>query len=106
MEGIFDGVAEQELKKLSFHDQHVPYFIQLTYDTNPLRKRELKDNMSLGLPFRGPVVALTYGPETALSAPALDVDTTILRPLMEFVKLLWEYDDPVFIEVGHYSKVG
>jgi hypothetical protein len=64
------------------------------YDTNPLGKRELKDSMSFGLSFRSLVVALAYDPKTALSAPS------ILGPLMEFVKLLREYDGPVFVEVG------
>jgi hypothetical protein len=64
-------------------------------------KRVLEDNMSLGLPFRGPVVALAYDPETALSAPALDVDTTIIGPLMNFVILLREYHGPIFIEVRY-----
>jgi hypothetical protein len=103
MEQFFKGVPEGELKKLSFHNRNVPFFIQLNYDTNPHGKRELADNMSLGKPFRGPVVVLAYDPETALSAPALDVDITIMGPLMEFIKLLREYDGPVFIEVRHHD---
>jgi hypothetical protein len=98
---LFDGVPEHELKKFSFHDRNLPYFIQLRYDTNPHGKRVLKDTMSLGLPFRGPVIALAYDLETALSAPALNVDTTIIGPLMDFVKLLREYHGPIFIEVRY-----
>jgi hypothetical protein len=97
--GMENFFPDGETKKLSFHNRNVPYFIQLTYDTNPLGKRELPGNKSLGRPFRGPVVALAYDPEKGLSGPAEDVDTTILGPLGEFVRLMREYNGPVFIEV-------
>ncbi|KAF1832595.1 hypothetical protein BDW02DRAFT_502684 [Decorospora gaudefroyi] len=97
-EHLFPGVPDADIKRLSFHDRFLPYFIQLAYDTNPDKKRELEENRSLGRPFRGPVVALAYDAETGLSAPALDVDTTIMRPLMQYVELRREYDGPIFVE--------
>ncbi|KAF1936417.1 hypothetical protein EJ02DRAFT_87387 [Clathrospora elynae] len=100
MARCFPGTPERDIKTVAFHNRYLPYFIQLSYDTNPESKRELKENSSLGLPFCGPVVALAYDPETALSAPPLDVDTTVLRPLIEYVKLRAEYGGPVFVEVS------
>ncbi|CAG5172686.1 uncharacterized protein ALTATR162_LOCUS7508 [Alternaria atra] len=98
LEHHFTGASAQEIKRLSFHNCYLPYFVQINYDTNFRRERALAENKSFGLPFRGPVVVLTYDLEIALSGPALNVDTTIMGPLMDYVKLCHEYDGPKFIE--------
>ncbi|KAI4925900.1 uncharacterized protein J4E92_006636 [Alternaria infectoria] len=94
----FPGVPAQEIKKLSFHNRYFTYFIQINYDMNAKRERALLENKSLGLPFRGPVVVLAYDLDIALSGPALNADASIMRPLMEYVQLLREYDGPKFVE--------
>ncbi|KAI4617735.1 hypothetical protein J4E83_006067 [Alternaria metachromatica] len=94
----FPGVPAQEIKKLSFHNRYFPYFIQINYDMNVKGERALFENKSLGLPFRGPVVVLAYDLDIALSGPALNADASIMRPLMEYVELLREYDGPKFVE--------
>ena len=96
----FPGVPTQEIKKLSFHNRYFPYFIQINYDMNAKGERALVENKSLGLPFRGPVVVLAYDLDIALSGPALNADTSIMGPLMEYVELLREYDGPKFVEVS------
>ncbi|KAG9188594.1 hypothetical protein G6011_07299 [Alternaria panax] len=98
LEHYFPGVPAQEIKKLSFHDRYLPYFVQINYDTNPHGERALTENKSFGRPFRGPIVVLAYDLETALSGPALNADTTMMGPLMDYVKLCREYDGPKFIE--------
>jgi hypothetical protein len=100
LEHYFPTVPAQEIKKLSFHNRYLPYFIQINYDTNPYGVRALAENKSFGLPFRGPILVLAYDLEIALSGPALNADTTIMGPLMEYVKLHREYDGPKFVEVS------
>jgi hypothetical protein len=99
LEHHFPGVPVQEIKKLSFHNRYFPYFLQINYDLNAKGERALAENNSLGLPFRGPVVVLAYDLEVALSGPALNADTTIMGPLVEYMRLLREYDGPKFVEV-------
>jgi hypothetical protein len=99
LEHHFPSVPAQEIKKLSFHNRYLPYFIQINYDTNAHGERALAENKSLRLPFRGPIVVLAYDLEVALSGPALNADTTIMGPLMDYLKLWREYDGPKFVEV-------
>jgi hypothetical protein len=100
LEHHFPSVPAREIEKLSFHNRYLPYFIQINYDTNAHGERALAENKSLGLPFRGPVVVLAYDLEVALSGPALNADTTIMGPLMDYLKLWREYDGPKFVEVS------
>ncbi|KAI4953630.1 hypothetical protein J4E91_002478 [Alternaria rosae] len=101
LEHHFPDVPAQEIKKLSFHNRYFPYFIQINYNMNARGEHALTENKSLGLPFRGPIVVLAYDLEIALSGPALNADTTIMRPLMEYIQLLREYDGPKFVEVSY-----
>jgi hypothetical protein len=48
--------------------------------------------------FRGPVVALGYDAEEGLSKPAMDVDTRVLGPVVEYAKLREDYRGPVVVE--------
>ena len=96
---FFPSAPHQDLKKLSFHNRYLPYFVQLTYDTNPHGTRALSENKGLGVPFRGPVVVMVFDPVEGVSGQPLDVDTTVLGALMGYVGLWREYRGPVFVEV-------
>ncbi|KAF2820744.1 hypothetical protein CC86DRAFT_428592 [Ophiobolus disseminans] len=94
----FPDTPPGDVKTIAFHDRFLPYWIQLSYDSNPKSERELAVNEAIGEAFRGPVVAIAYDAEEGLSAPALDADTTTLRPVIEYARLRAEYDGPVFVE--------
>ncbi|KAF1851403.1 uncharacterized protein K460DRAFT_351329 [Cucurbitaria berberidis CBS 394.84] len=98
MQKCFPTTPKEEIKTIGFYDRYLPYWIQLSYDSNLHSQRILSKNMSIGHAFRGPVVALAYDPESGLGKPALDVDTTILGALREYAKLREEYHGPIFVE--------
>ena len=60
--------------------------------------RAITNNTAIQHAFRGPVVALAYDAEEGLSIPALDVDTTILSPVLEYARLRADYVGPIFVE--------
>jgi hypothetical protein len=94
----FPITPKADIKTIAFHDRFLPYWIQLSYDSNPNHSRTMYNNPHMGHAFRGPVMALAYDPEEGLSRPALDVDTTALGPVRDYAKLRAEYDGPVFVE--------
>ncbi|EDU47482.1 MYND finger [Pyrenophora tritici-repentis] len=98
LSSFFPAVPLTETKKLSFHNRYLPFFVQLTYDTNPAGTRALALNKALGAPFRGPVVAMVFDAEEGVGGLPLDIDTTVLRALSEYVGVWREYQGPVFIE--------
>jgi hypothetical protein len=94
----FPDTPREDIKKTAFHNRFLSYWIQLCYDGNPDGERSLEVNGAIGGGFRGPVVALAYDAVQGLSVPAMDVDTTTLRPVMEYARLKKEYHGPVFVE--------
>ncbi|KAL6705951.1 hypothetical protein ACN47E_006230 [Coniothyrium glycines] len=98
MAKCFPDTPEQDIKTIAFHNRFLPYWIQLSYDSNPEGRRSRDSNMSIGNAFHGSVVALAYDAELGLGSPALDADTTTLRAVLEYAKLRAEYDGPVFVE--------
>lgn len=112
----FPLTPTEDIKRIAFHNRHLPYWIQISYDSNPHGKRSLSptflssfscSNSTSTTPcvpsssdksFRGPLVVLTYDAEMGLSAPALDADTTILPALVDYVALWAQYDGPMFVE--------
>jgi hypothetical protein len=64
---------------------------------NECVKRLLDDAVGTST-WRGPLVVLAYSAEEGLERPALDVDTTVLEPLVEYLRLRVEYEGPVFVE--------
>lgn len=98
MQTWFPNTPRGDIRTIGFHNRFLPYWIQLSYDSNPEGKRSLAANGGIGGAFRGNVVALAYDAEEGLSKPALDVDTTTLGPVLEYAKLRKEYEGPVFVE--------
>ena len=43
-------------------------------------------------------MAIAYSTEEGLSKPALDVDTSVLGPVVEYLRLRSEYEGLVFVE--------
>lgn len=98
MQRCFSNTPAAEIKTIAFYNRYLPYWIQISYDSNVTGQRSLDENVSIGHAFRGSVVVLAYDPEKGLSAPALDVDTTTLGALMRYARLRAEYEGPVFVE--------
>jgi hypothetical protein len=94
----FSITPKADIKTIAFHDRFLPYWIQLSYDSNPNRSRTMYDNPHMGHAFRGPVMAIAYDAEEGLSQPALNVDTATLGPVRDYAKLRAEYDGPIFVE--------
>lgn len=104
----FPATPVKELYTVGFHDRHLPYWIQVTYDKN-LSSRALQPNETvkqllscptdkLVLEWRGPLLVIAYSAEEGLSKPALDVGVEVLGPLCEYLRLRREYAGPVFVE--------
>lgn len=53
--GEENGMAKDDIKAIAFHNRYLPYWIQLSYDSNPDSSRTLLPNPILPA-FRGPVV--------------------------------------------------
>lgn len=100
----------RDVGTIAFHDRHVPYWIQISYDRN-MHGRELKDNRCVKkllsivgesatgrLEWRGPLVAIGYDAEEGLSRPALDVGPDVLGPLVRYLRLKREWEGSVFVE--------
>jgi hypothetical protein len=98
MAKCFLNTAKEDIKTIAFHNRFLPYWIQLSYDSNSNSHRNLKNNPAMKNVFLGPVVALAYDAEEGLSKPALDVDTGTLGPALEYARLRAEYAGPVFVE--------
>jgi hypothetical protein len=94
----FPDTPRDEVKTIAFHNRFLPYWIQISYDSNMCAQRTLSNTTSIQHAFRGPVVALAYDAEEGLSKPALDVDTGTLGPVLEYAKLRAEYEGPIFVE--------
>jgi hypothetical protein len=94
----FANRQKKDLRTIAFHNRFLPYWIQLSYDSNPEANRALSSNLLVQHAFRGPVVAIAYDPEGGLSQPALDVDTATLAPVRDYAKLRAEYEGPIFVE--------
>lgn len=104
----FPAVPGADIKTIAFHNRYLPYWIQISYDSNP-SGREVKENESVkrllgdtngkaGLMWRGPLVVIAYSAEDGLSKPALDIDAGLLGSLVEYLKLRVEYGGPIFVE--------
>lgn len=96
--GCFPNIAKDDIKTIAFHNRFLPYWIQLSYDSNKNGTRNPDNNAAIQFAFRGSVVALAYDAEEGLSKPALDVDTRVLGPVLAYAKLRAEYVGPVFVE--------
>ncbi|KAH7086133.1 hypothetical protein FB567DRAFT_527274 [Paraphoma chrysanthemicola] len=93
----FPATPAHEIKTIGFHNRYLPYWIQLSYDSNAT-SRVLPKNSALGYAFRGPVVAVGYDPVEGLSAPAVDVDTRALGPVVGYARLRERYRGVIFVE--------
>ncbi|KAJ4332462.1 hypothetical protein N0V95_009656 [Ascochyta clinopodiicola] len=103
---LFPDTPVAELKTIAFHNRYLPYWVQISYDSNP-HNRSLRENeaaerllgdISGALKWSGPLVVLAYSAEEGLDKPALDVDPSVLGPLVEYLRLRCEYEGPVFVE--------
>ncbi|KAH7079836.1 hypothetical protein BKA63DRAFT_590055 [Paraphoma chrysanthemicola] len=94
----FPNTPAHEIKTIGFHNRYLPYWIQLSYDSNPASLRVISKNTAPGYAFRGPVVAVGYDPVEGLSAPAVNVDTRALGPVVEYARLRGEYAGVVVVE--------
>lgn len=94
----FPDTPKEEIKTIAFHNRWLPYWIQISYDSNMNKARSLAKTSPILHSFRGPVVVLAYYAEEGLSQPALDVDTTTLEPVVEYAKLRADYKGPIFVE--------
>jgi hypothetical protein len=94
----FANIPKKDIKTIAFHNRFLPYWIQLSYDSNLDASRAMGNNPLMQHAFRGPVVAIAYDPEGGLSQPALDVDTATLAPVRDYAKLRVEYGGPIFVE--------
>lgn len=94
----FPNIAKDDIKIIAFHNRFLPYWIQLSYDSSNNSNHNLDSNAAIQFAFRGPVVAIAYDAEEGLSKPALDADTRMLGPILEYAKLRAEYAGPVFVE--------
>ncbi|KAF9692203.1 hypothetical protein EKO04_009956 [Ascochyta lentis] len=105
-QNFFPGTPDADLKTIAFHNRFLPYWIQISYDSNPsgrsLNKNECAKRLTEDAPgaakWSGPLVVLAYSAEEGLEKPALDVDTSVLGPLRDYLRLRCEYDGPVFVE--------
>lgn len=116
MAKCFPQTITGQVKTIAFHNRYIPYWLQISYDSN-ISGSALGENacvlhlLSLSAlsschetlarkeaAWRGPLVVLAYGAEDGLSKPALDFDTSGLGPVLEYLKLRMEYGGPVFVE--------
>lgn len=104
MQKCFPDTPKEDMKTIAFQHQYLTYWIQISYDSNPSGQRSFSNNSGIGYAFRGPIVALAYDLNLGLSQPALDANTTMLRPLLEYAKLRAEYNGPVFVEVRCHAS--
>ncbi|KZM20284.1 uncharacterized protein EKO05_0003692 [Ascochyta rabiei] len=103
---LFPDTPIAELKTIAFYSRFLPYWIQISYDSNPhgrsLNKNECAERLlnttSGASKWSGPLVVLVYSAEEGLEKPALDVDTSVLGPLVNYLRLRSEYEGPVFVE--------
>ncbi|KAF2127882.1 hypothetical protein P153DRAFT_432325 [Dothidotthia symphoricarpi CBS 119687] len=96
MPAYFPSTPPQEIKTIAFHNRFLPYWIQVSYDSNA-SSRVLQDNAGLQ-DVRGGVVVLAYDLDVGLSGPALDVGPGVLGPVREYFALRRGYRGPVFVE--------
>jgi hypothetical protein len=114
----FPSTGAGEIKTIAFHDRYLPYWIQISYDSNTsgrslttnacveqlLSSASVSGSDTQGTETRkhtvwcGPLVVLAYSEEDGLSEPALDVDPSALGPVILYLKLRSEYEGPVFVE--------
>ncbi|KAF1914136.1 hypothetical protein BDU57DRAFT_518946 [Ampelomyces quisqualis] len=89
---------DNDVRTVAFHSRFLPYWIQLSFDGNTSGTRSLDSNAAIQCAFRGPVVAVAYDAEEGLGKPALDADTRLLGPVLDYARLRAEYAGPVFVE--------
>lgn len=91
----FPDSPSEDIQTIAFHNRYLPYWIQLTYVSNLKGRRTLAPSIG---GFRGAVVAIAYDPEEGLSAPALNIDTKALGPVLEYATLRKDYNGPIVVE--------
>jgi hypothetical protein len=94
----FPDTPTEQIKTIAFHNRYLPYWIQISYDSNVDQARFFFKTSPILGEFRGPIVVLAYDAVEGLSKPALNVDTTTLGPVVEYAKLRAEYNGPMFVE--------
>ncbi|KAF1356064.1 hypothetical protein EJ07DRAFT_130339 [Lizonia empirigonia] len=102
----FPTTPTEEIKTIAFHNRFLPHWTQISYDSNTSRRllnendsvKRLLGGSSGAAKWRGPLVVLAYSVDEGLAKPALDVDTSVLGPLVEYLRLRGEYEGPVFVE--------
>jgi hypothetical protein len=123
MAKCFPRADSGQVKTVAFHNRFLPYWVQISYDCNA-EGRELTPNECVkqllanssaaigsvtagpvqateipeGTVWRGSLVVLAYSAEDGLSKPALDIDPSVLGPVVEYLSLREEYKEPIFVE--------
>lgn len=119
MAKCFPNSGADQIKTIAFHERHLPYWVQISYDSNASGRSLTtnacvewllsKPSATTGLEnrgtdtrkhtvWRGPLVVLGYSAEDGLSKPALDIDPSVLGPVVQYLALRSEYEGPAFFE--------
>ncbi|KAF2627519.1 hypothetical protein BU25DRAFT_340998 [Macroventuria anomochaeta] len=93
----FLGTHAATVKTIAFHNRYLPYWIRISYDSNP-NGHTLTENKTKASIWRGPLVVVTYSAKDGLSKPALDIDTSVLGPVVGYLRFRNEYKRPVFVK--------
>ncbi|KAH5760640.1 MYND-type zinc finger protein samB [Parastagonospora nodorum] len=98
VQSCYHDTQPGDIKTIGFHDRYLPYWLQISYDSNPKQRRNLGANSVAQHAINGNVVVVAYDAVEGLSAPPLDVDTKTLRAVLDYLWLRSSYDGPIFIE--------
>ncbi|PSN71702.1 hypothetical protein BS50DRAFT_484673 [Corynespora cassiicola Philippines] len=100
MSRYFPGAEFADMGTMVFEDRNVLVALEISYDRNTTSGRELAPNKCIQrlLMYRGNFVVLAYPRERGERVRGVDVDTTVLGPVVEYLDLRASYEGPVFVE--------